>query len=101
MMQKLKELIFGKEPIQVSLPYAFIKYTNEAKKRNIKDDQNKMIEIHKSNKYGFHEVNVEKYHQKRVHQLTQTGIPIIDITKQEQKFTIITKTEPDKIVYTR
>ena len=102
MIQLIKNLLgFRKEEVKVYPPYGFIDYTEEAKKSNIKDDQNKIIKIWDYNKFGNIEMKKLKYSQAMAKIQENNGIPIIDLTRKEQKFGIITKTSPDEIVYTR
>ena len=88
------------EPVY-PIPHAIIDYTIDAKLSNIRDDQNKVILLYRADKYKNIQVVKYKYSKHQVAIMENDGIPVFDKTRLEQKFEVITKTEPGGIVYTR
>lgn len=95
----IKDFFYGKEKVRLKLPFAFIRFTREARIRNVKDDQNKFIEIHTRDKFNNYVVKREKYHPMKVRQLNERNIPVYDRTKEDSNFGVIGKSHPGSIEY--
>jgi len=90
-----------KEELTYPIPHGIIDYTDVAKLKNIKDNQNKIIKVFKINKYGNLEIKRYKYSEPLAFILEKRGIPIFDKTKMKQKFEVVVKRNLGEIVYTK
>lgn len=99
----IDKIMFWKkeEKLEYPIPFGIIDYTDVAKLKNIKDDQNKIIVVRRINKYGNIEKVNFKYTEQQVNILESRGIPIYDKTRMKQRFDIVTKRNTGEIVYTR
>ena len=93
----LKKIFGRKEELSYPIPCIFIDFTSEAKRNNIKDDENKIIIKHYINQYGNLSFKKFKYSEAFVNIQKNKKIPIFDRTKEEQKFVVISIRDPAQI----
>ncbi len=97
----IKKIIFGEKEVRRPIPFAIVKFTKSSLKENIKDDENKIIEEWFVNKFGNLDKKVYKYSEAMVNILEKGGIPVVDKTREEQKFPVFFREIPGEIKYTR
>lgn len=101
-INSLKKLMWWKkEELNYPIPFGIVDYTDVAKLKNIQDNQNKIILVHRINKYGNIEKKRYKYDESLVYILEKKGIPIFDNTKMMQRFEVVTKRKTGEVVYTK
>lgn len=92
-----KRILGIKEELSYPIPCCFIDFTNESKRNNIKDDENKIIIKYYLNKFGNLANKRFKYSEAFVNIQVKHGIPVFDRTKEEQKFVVISVRDPAQI----
>lgn len=101
--KKIKELIFGKEPIP-NYPgdFALIDFSPIAFRLGVRDNKNKIISRYFINEYGNIEIKKYPYSEERVALLKEIHkIPVYDKTQREVRFPVFSHTMPGEAIFTQ
>lgn len=101
-ISNIKKIFGGNEQKDYPAEFAIVDYTPQAKSKNIKDDQNKIIYRYYVSEFGKRAIKKYRYSESMLKSIKETfKIPIEDMTAKEDKFPVYSEVSPSEIEYTK
>lgn len=100
MIKQILSKIFGNEASEFPAEFAIVDYSPEAKRKNIKDDQNKVIYRYYIDEFGYRAVKSYRFSKSQLSAIQETyKLPVLDKTQKEDKFPVYSDVSPSEIEY--